>query len=286
MDDQANDLRRLAQQGIPAHTAGGPRPRIVLITSGKGGVGTTTLAIAVAAVAARRGRRIVLVDANPHGGDVALLCRLTEQWTLADLLLDHCTLDEALESGPAGMRVLPGVWGQDALKTYSAGAQQRLLEQLHALGGEADYIVIDAGCGSGHVLRRFWQAADAVVAVTTPQITSVMDTYASIKLLATGDRFDSVLLVVNRAPSGEAAQEVYRRLSRACRGFLELELPFAGHIRHAAALAEQIPDPMALLDGDSCQDLALATDVILATADRNPPLVEEHRPPPALCATA
>jgi flagellar biosynthesis protein FlhG len=271
MDDQANDLRRLVRQGLQEETPCGRSPRLILVTSGKGGVGTTTLAVGMAASAAQRGRRIVLVDANPHGGDVAVLCHLSERRTLVDVLLARCTLDEALQPGPAAMRVLPGAWGEDIHEDYSATAQQRLLDQLRRVETPVDYVLIDAGCGSGRVLRRFWQAVDVVVAVTTAEIPSVMDTYAAIKLLTPNGAPPTVLSLINQVPNKLAADDAHERLERACRRFLGMGLERAGHVgpQRGLAAAVRAGDPLGLLGGRSGREIAVVTDAVLAAADRS-----------------
>lgn len=266
MDDQANDLRRLVRQGLQANASSVRPPKLVLVTSGKGGVGTTTVAIGVAAAAAQRGARPVLVDGNPHGGDVAVLCRVPERWTLADLISSRCTLEEALQDGPDGMRVLPGVWGQDIHEQYSAAAQERLIEQIRGLGTAVDCVVIDAGCGSGRVLRRFWQAADVVVAVTTPEVTSVMDTYAAIKLLAPTEAPPAVMLLVNRASSKAVAEDVHHRLEHACRRFLGLRLQRAGSLGPQADAVIRRGVPLARTTGRSRREMAQVLDAILEAA--------------------
>lgn len=271
MDDQANDLRRLVRSGVQGNAPSRPEQKLVLITSGKGGVGTTTLAISLAGAFAQQGHRTVLVDGNPHGGDVALLCGVSERWTLADLVLARCTLQQALQEGPAGIRVLPGAWGQDVHEEYSTVAQERLLEQLARLEPTADYVVLDAGSGSGRVLRRFWQAADVVVAVTTTDVTSVMDTYAAIKLLCPSGAPPSVLSLVNRVTDRASAQDVQQRLQQACRRFLGLGLESAGCVsQHVeAARATRGGQSLAMLRGTSGRELQNVSAAVLAAVNRN-----------------
>lgn len=276
MDDQANDLRRLVREGLAFGSPRTRRPKLILFTSGKGGVGTTTLAVSVAAIAAQRGDRTVLVDANLRGGDVAMFCQVAERWTLADVLAAQCTLDAALQSGPAGLLILPGAWGQDISENLSAMAQQRLLEQLRALQPTPDYVFVDAGCGSDRALRRFWDAADVVVAVTTPEMASVMDTYAAIKLLTPTQEVPALLSLVNQAPNAAAAVDVHERLDRACRRFLALGVKPAGAIGlYAEAVAcAQRGDPLALTTGRFGREIQQVARAILTAADQRPAIPE------------
>lgn len=232
MHDQANDLRELVRQGAAPGAAGAPasRPKLVVLTGGKGGVGTTTVAVNLAAELARNGRRTVLVDADPLGGDAALLAGVEERYTLADVLEARRTVCEALQPGPGGLRVLPAAWALENASGTSAAALQRLIGQFEALTAETDLIVVDAGNGLNRVIRQFWRAADLVLAVTTPDPTSVMDTYASIKVL-TPDRHSAPLgTLVNRASTRAQAREACERLTLACRRFLGIEVGGVGYV--------------------------------------------------------
>jgi len=229
--DQANQLRRLVRQrGEADFSQRAPRPRLVLLSGGKGGVGTTTVAVNLAVALAGRGWRTVLVDADPRGGNVAVLCGLEERFTLADVLARRRTLPESLQSGPGGIRVLAGDWRWNRLPGEKTALGNRLLAQLEGLDTQADVIVVDAGNGPNDALRPLVRAADMVLAVTTAETPAVLDTYAWIKTLAADGIAAAVHTLVNRVPSAEVARSVQDRLSRACRRFLALDLPGAGHV--------------------------------------------------------
>ena len=231
MHDQANDLRRLVSQSTPAVPGlEPPRPRLVVIAGGKGGVGATTVAVNLAVVLALQRHRTVLVDADPDGGNAAMLAGLEERYTIADVLSDRRTVQDALETGPGGVLVLPGSWGLASIAEHPAVAHERLVRQLQALGSKAEVVIVDAAAGSDRLTRRFWQAADAVLLVTSPEPASVMNAYASIKALAGGDDSIPIHSLVNMASRTDVAVEVHARLARACLRFLGIRLGGLGHL--------------------------------------------------------
>jgi flagellar biosynthesis protein FlhG len=246
MPDQANDLRNLVLRAARSSPAASTPPKLVVLAGGKGGVGTTTIAVNLAISLARDGRRVVLVDADLDGADAGMLCRLDEpSSTVADILSGRLSVHEALERGPAGIQVLPGAWPGNGLVDCSPSAQQRLLAQLKCLGAHADFVILDVGSGANRVIGHFWQSADHVFLVTTPDVVSVMDAYAAVKVLCAGVAPPSLKSVVNFSPSAAAAADVHQRLSRACRRFLGLKLTAGGHIpcdaRVSQAAAERQP---------------------------------------------
>jgi flagellar biosynthesis protein FlhG len=98
-------------------------------------------------------------------------------------------------------------------------------------------VIVDTGSGSGESLRRFWQTADEVLLVTTPDDVSVMDAYASIKSRLPAKNQPRLRLIVNRADSAQQAVDVHRRLDQSCRRFLEMEIVLLGHVCEDGAFA-------------------------------------------------
>jgi flagellar biosynthesis protein FlhG len=226
MSDQASRLRRLMFDGTSrgAPDADECAPRLVVVTGGKGGVGTTTVAVNLAVALALDGRRTVLVDADLGRADAATLCRAGDGNTVADVLAGRLSVHEALVRGPAGILVLPGAWATGHDSECSPTSQERLLSELSRLGPHAEFVVLDAGSGQHRIVRRFWQAAESVLFITSTDEPAVMNTYAAIKLLAAEVERPQLHAMVNLAPDAAAADEAHARLARACRRFLALDL--------------------------------------------------------------
>jgi flagellar biosynthesis protein FlhG len=245
MHDQANHLRRLARRCASEEISrAAERPRLIVLTAGKGGVGTTTVAVNLAVAMASRRLRTVLVDADPCGGDAAVLCGLEQRYTLAEMLASRRTVREVLQSGPGAIQVVSGGWGLENLPDGPAVAGRRLFRELESLGRFADLLLLDGGKGPNPVLRQLWQAADLRLVLATPETSSILNSYALIKLLAEDSPAVPVHLLVNLAPTMDVAEEVGRRLAEACRRLLGLQLTSAGylpadpHVAGAAAVGQ------------------------------------------------
>ena len=247
MHDQADELRRLAR----LRAAAGPHPPIegprkIVVSAGKGGVGTTTLAVNLAVALGRQGCRTILVDADLNGADATWLCGIESRDTIADVFSGRRSVHEVLQPGPAGIQVAPGIWSPGAVPDCSAAAQDRLLHELGQLGRHADWIVLDAGSGLNHVVRRFWQAADRTLLVTTPDAVAVMDAYAGVKTFLTADTQPPVQTIVNQAAAAEVTESVHARLATAAQRFLGLKITAAGSLPWdpAVALAAAAGQPL------------------------------------------
>ncbi len=235
MLDQAHDLRRLAmhdgrRQAPPAAA----RPSLLVVTGGKGGVGTTTVALELAKEVAQAGRRVLLVDADPRGGNAALLCGIEERHSLADVLAGRHTWAEAAEAAPGGIRLIAGARWSGDLGHGSPAAVERLTELLRDDSSQTDVAVVDVGNSPGRAVQRICRMADAIVMVTTGDTPAVVATFAAIRALAlprrNQDGIDAaepgevIYVRVNRAPTTRDAQRVYNRLARACRRLLGIEI--------------------------------------------------------------
>lgn len=236
MHDQADELRQLARRRNLHPPTGGAAPRLLAVTGGKGGVGVTTIAVNLAVALARSGRRTVLVDADLTAPDVATLCGLDEGYSLADVLSARRTIHEVLQPGPMGLQVVPGPWARSNIIECSPTAQERLIGELRGLGAHTDIVVVDIGAGPGRVPRRFWQTADEVLLVTTPDQVAIMDAYAAIKLQADPTR-TLVRALINQTSEDNAPDEVFLRLARSCQRFLGLRLASAGSLPADRAIA-------------------------------------------------
>jgi flagellar biosynthesis protein FlhG len=250
MLDQASQLRRLVLQSGRALADGDSQtPRTLVVSGGKVGLGSTTLAVNLAVALATHGARTVLIDADLYRADVAAHCGLAETVTIADVLLGRRDIHEALQRGPGGMQVIAGTRTAEARNACSDRALHRFLGQIQSLGRHADFVLIDTGNGPSEPTIRLWQAAQDVLLVTTPDAVAVMDTYATVKTLLSRSAIQSPLrLVVNRADSEEVATDVHRRIDHSCHRFLGLSLPLAGSIPSdpAALAALRRGQPMVL----------------------------------------
>ncbi len=211
---------------------------MVVAASGKGGVGTTTVAVNLAAALTRQGRRAVYVDVDPHGAGAANFCPAEGPFTVADVLAARCAVRDVLPTGPAGIRFLPGSWGLSGGWDCCCAAQERLIAELRGLGDVAEVVLVDAGTGCGRTARRFWHAADLVLLVTTPELPAMMNAYASIKMLAAPRDHVPVQTVVNMASSQPVAEEAGARLGRAAMRLLGRRPPSSTGIVWAEEIAE------------------------------------------------
>jgi flagellar biosynthesis protein FlhG len=240
MSDQADSLRQLIRaRAGPTALADPPSgitrepnvARSLVFTSGKGGVGASNLALNVAIALGEYGQRVVLVDADLGLANIDLLCGMSPESDLGDVLEQSRPLADAIVVGPGEIQIIPGAHGSRTLAEVLEGAPTRLARELVDLEAEADFLIIDAGSGLNPSIRSLAAAADQVVIVTTPEPTSVADAHAAIQRLNRPSGSPTLRAVVNQAGSVAEGNEVLARLTASSRQFLGAVVSPLGHVR-------------------------------------------------------
>lgn len=222
-------------------TAGGARRGAILaITSGKGGVGKTSLTVNVAASLARSGHRVGVLDADLGLGNVDVMLGLTPGSHLGDVLAGEKTLAEVTVNTSDGVRVIPAGSGIRALTTLSLPQRQRLNEVVDEASAELDFLLVDTAPGVSDNVIDLAGLSDRVMVVTSYEPTAIVDAYAVIKLLMTADPDREVGVVVNAARDADQGELVFRQLSAAATRFLGVRLRYYGFIIRDTAVGESV----------------------------------------------
>ena len=200
----------------------------VTITSGKGGVGKSNLALNLAMALAQAELPVLLLDVNGGVGDVELLCGQNSPWNLSHVLSGTRRLDEILVPGPFGVTIVPGV-GSLADHPQESAAVKAVTDLLATLEEQFPFVIVDLGTERNRVLRRFISAADRVLIVTTPEPPSIAETYSAIKSLSSAECGEWEVLI-NQARSAQAAERIFQRLDQTTRAFLKKDLIWTGWI--------------------------------------------------------
>ena len=212
------------------------RQRAIAITGGKGGVGKSTLAVALASAYAATGARTLLVDADFGMADLNLLLGVAPERSLLDAL-DGTPVDEVLVRAH-GITLLPARNGSYALATMGSGAHRRTLEMIESLATRFDTIVLDVAAGIGASQSQIAGAAADQVIVVNPEPLSMADAYACIKVLAGHQRVRHVYVVPNRVTSSAQADNVVGRLTELVNRFLDVQVTALPAIPADSAVSE------------------------------------------------
>jgi flagellar biosynthesis protein FlhG len=269
VDDQATRLRRMVERAtgepvrapVPIREHGASQDpvrtglaKVIAVASGKGGVGKTNFAVNLSVALARRGLRVVLIDADLGTANADVLCGLNPAARLNHLVTPLPVHDGAKRSAadtlveaPGGFRLLPGAAGVSRMADLSASEQRKLLAIIGELERDADVLIVDTAAGVGRSVTSLVEAADMGIVVTTPEPTAIADAYALVKcvVLAESGQWQMehaarLRFVVNQSgPSGEA-EAVHARLSAVCQRFLGVSVVMLGEIAQDLRVAQSV----------------------------------------------
>lgn len=244
MKDQAEKLREMAlgiKQQIEEDLRYEMRKtRVLVITSGKGGVGKSTLALNLALSLCARGKRVVLMDADLGLANLDIMLGLVPQYNLHHLILGKKSLKDITITGPFGLTIIPGGSGINELANLESEELKRIITELGKLDGLYDYMIIDTGAGISKNVITFVLAANEVLVITTPEPTAITDAYGIVKSIARKSGAITLYLVVNRVASNSEGIMVAEKFKLVCQKFLELSITPLGHIVDEPLVGEGI----------------------------------------------
>lgn len=242
MRDQAERLRSLIttaeiDQRPPRETAS--KTRVISVTSGKGGVGKTTLAVNLALAAQQAGTATVLLDADLGLANIDIVLGVYPPHNLLHVLRGEKSIGEIVCPGPMGLRLVAGGSGWVELANSNTAQLGRFIAGLAELDSTSDLIIIDTGAGLADSVLSFLKASEEIIVVTTPEPTAITDAYAMIKI-ASKQEAKRIHVIVNRAQSRQQAEAVFGKIAATAKRFLQVEPDFAGWVPEDSLVTKSI----------------------------------------------
>ena len=236
--DQATGLRGLVKNNElqSQDTAKGPannnwQIRVISVTSGKGGVGKTSVVANLAQAFQKMERRVLILDADLGLANMDIMLGLNPRYTINHVLKGEKKIEEIIVSAPGGFKLLPAASGIQELTDLDSSQRLFLLNELDSLHDQFDIILIVTGAGvSSNVMYFNFDAMERVVIVTN-EPTSLTDAYALIKILTGKYHQKRFKVLVNSAQNADEAGRIYRNLSLVADRYLgSLSLDYLGWI--------------------------------------------------------
>ena len=238
MADQASGLRRMTNHQV----------KVIAVTGGKGGVGKTNVTLNMAVSLAKRGKRVMVLDADLGLANVDVLLGIRVIKNLSHVLSGECTLDEVIVHGPEGVMIIPATSGTQSMVELTDVEHAGLIQAFSSLQTPIDILLIDTAAGISNMVVSFAQAAQDVLMVVCDEPTSITDAYALIKILSKQNGVYRFKIVANMVRSLREGQDLFTKLTRVTDRFLDASLelvaciPFDGNVRQAVRKQKTVVD--------------------------------------------
>lgn len=242
MIDQAETLRSLVKDRIVYSRAQTRRPNVytIAVTSGKGGVGKTSLAVNLAILLSGNGGRARLVDADFGLSNAEVLFGITPGHNLEDVVRGRIDVNDAWADCPGGVKLLSSGSGLEAMANMDGSTGMELMGSVLDSASDGDIVVIDTGPGIDESVVSLLSMVNEVLVVTTPEPTSITDTYAAIKVLTCADPCSEITLVSNCCSSPAQAGAVARGLDSICKRFLSRSFQRHEYVPYDSSVTQAI----------------------------------------------
>lgn len=238
--DQAEQLRNIIKmQNRPKGAS-----RVITVTSGKGGVGKTSLSVNLAIQLKKLGKRVIVLDADFGLANIEVMLGIRPTYNLADLMFRGKTITDIITDGPEGIGFISGGSGIKELASLTRDQIFYVMQTLEELDNLADVIIVDTGAGIADSVLDFAAASAEVLLVVTPEPTSITDAYALLKTLNQTAEFEventTIKLVVNRVHSEPEGKEIFDKVRIVAEKFLNIKLEFLGAILEDAHVSKAV----------------------------------------------
>ncbi len=243
--DQAEQLRNIIKASSQPQR---PLARVITVTSGKGGVGKSNTAINLAVQFKKMGQRVIILDADFGLANIEVMFGAVPKHNLCDLIYQGKNIKEIITWGPMDVGFISGGSGIAGMSNLSIDHLSYIIKNLSELDEMADIIIVDTGAGIADAVLEFLVASGEILLVTTPEPTSITDSYSLLKALNRHPRYSKevshIKVIANKVENGQEGRSLYEKLDTVVARYLKIPITYLGMIPQDAQLAKAVMQQM------------------------------------------
>ena len=263
--DQAEQLRNIIKANSQPHT---PLARVITVTSGKGGVGKSNTAINLAIQFRKMGQKVIILDADFGLANIEIMFGAVPKHNLCDLIYQGKSIRDIITWGPMEVGFISGGSGITGMSNLDKDNLGTIIDNLAELDEMTDIIIVDTGAGISDSVLEFLVASGEILLVTTPEPTSITDSYSLLKALSRHPRYKAertqVKVLANKVTGEQDALSLYGKLETVVERYLKVPISYLGMIPQDQLLAKAVMQQMPVsLDNPRARS-AIAYEIIAA----------------------
>ncbi len=236
MEHQAKKLEKLVKQNEEMRSK---KTRFVAITSGKGGVGKSTVSSNLAYYLAQNGLNVGIFDADIGLANLDVMFNVKIKKNILHVLKGEASVSDILVPITRNLILIPGESGDEILKYSNQTLFERFMQEAQVLD-KLDIMLIDTGAGIGEHIQMFLEAADDIVVVTVPDPAAITDAYATIKSIA--NYRNDIFMLLNMVKNEKEAHNIFNKIRKVAHANIgkQLKLELIGKINNDTKVASSI----------------------------------------------
>lgn len=204
--------------------------RVVAVTGGKGGIGKTTISVNLAVAYAKAGKKVLVFDADLGLANVDILLGMRPQKTIHDFLSGQCDMQDICMVGPYGMKIIPASSGMQGMVDLDSESAVRIIHGISSLTADIDMMLIDLASGISKQVLEFTHAAENILVVLCNDPTSLMDSFAVIKILSQQYGRKKFGILINKVKNIKEGYQVFSRFQEIVVRFMNVSLEYIGYV--------------------------------------------------------
>ncbi|MBC2580673.1 MinD/ParA family protein [Clostridium sp. DJ247] len=275
MLDQADKLRQLAEKQKLDKAEEKKielKPRIITVTSGKGGVGKSNFVVNLAITLQKMGKKVLIFDADIGMGNDDVLMGFLPRFSVYDIIFSNKNIEEVIIEGPFGVKLLPGGTGVSQFEEVTEKQNKEFLSKLSKLDN-LDYIIMDTGAGVNRSVLGFIACCEELLIIITPEPTSLTDAYSLLKAVNHFKIKDAAKIVVNKTFDNKEGETTFSKFNNAVTKFLNIKLQYLGSMsedkRLIQAVRKQEPFIISFPNSTVARDLSDIASKILGAEENS-----------------
>lgn len=263
--DQAEQLRRIIKGSAPQRR---PLARVITVTSGKGGVGKSNTAINLAIQFRRMGQKVIILDADFGLANIEIMFGAVPKHNLCDLIYQRMGIKDIITWGPMEVGFISGGSGISGMSNLNRDELSYIVESLSELDEIADTIIVDTSAGIADAVLEFLVASGEILLVTTPEPTSITDSYSLLKALGRNPHFrpevTQIRVIANKVSDANEARALYAKLETVVNKYLKVPISYLGMIPQDPQLARAVMQQMPVSLDNPKARAAVAYEILAA----------------------